>query len=40
MGQKFVIDPSISIEQYLIQASKEINSQINIQEFLRFEIGS
>ena len=40
MGQKFVIDPSISIEQYLIQASKEINTQINIQEFLRFEIGS
>ena len=40
MGQKFVIDPSISIEQYLLQASKEINSQINIQEFLRFEIGS
>ena len=40
MGQKFVIDPSISIEQYLIQASKEINGQINIQEFLRFEIGS
>ncbi len=40
MGQRFVIDPSISIEQYLIQASKEINSQIIIQEFLRFEIGS
>jgi len=40
MGQKFVIDPSISIEEYLTQASKEINSQINIQEFLRFEIGS
>ena len=40
MGQKFVIDPSISIEQYLMQASKEINTQINIQEFLRFEIGS
>ena len=40
MGQKFVINPSISIEQYLMQASKEINSQINIQEFLRFEIGS
>ena len=39
-GQKYVIDPSISIEQYLIQVSKEINSQINIQEFLRFEIGS
>ena len=40
MGQKFVIDPSISIKQYLIQSSKEINSQIKIQEFLRFEIGS
>jgi len=39
MGQKFVIDPSISIEQYLAQASKETNTQINIQEFLRFEIG-
>ena len=40
MGQKFVIDPSISVEQYLKEVSKEINSQINIQEFLRFEIGS
>ena len=40
MGQKFVMDPSISIEQYLTQASKENNIQINIQEFLRFEIGS
>ena len=40
MGQKFVIDPSISVEQYLTKASKEINTQINIQEFLRFEIGS
>ena len=40
MGQKFVIDPSISVEQYLKEVSKETNSQINIQEFLRFEIGS
>ena len=40
MGQKFVIDPSISIEQYLSKASEEINSQINVKEFLRFEIGS
>ncbi len=40
MGQKFVVDPSISVEQYLTQASKEINSKISIQEFLRFEIGS
>ena len=40
MAQKFVIDPSISVEQYLREASKEINSEINIQEFLRFEIGS
>ena len=40
MGQKFVIDPSISVEEYLKEVSKEINSQINIQEFLRFEIGS
>mgnify|MGYP001428056863 CR=1 FL=1 len=40
MGQKFVMDPSISIEQYLMQASNEIKSQINIKEFLRLEIGS
>ena len=40
MAQKFVMDPSISIEQYLTQASKETNSQIDIQEFLRLEIGS
>ena len=40
MAQKFVIDPSISVEQYLKQASKDIDSQINIKEFFRFEIGS
>ena len=40
MGQKFVMDPSISIEQYLMQASNEIKSKINIKEFLRLEIGS
>ena len=40
LGQKFVIDPSISVNQYINQISKENNCKITIKQFIRYEIGS
>ena len=40
LGQKFVIDPSISVNQYINQISKENNCKITIKKFIRYEIGS
>ena len=37
--QKFVKDPSISIQQLLDQKSKEIGVQLKIKRFLRWQIG-
>ena len=39
LGQKFVMDPTISVGQYLKQKSEEADIKIDIKEFLRFEIG-
>ncbi len=36
LGQKFVIDPSISIKQYI----EQYKSSISINKFIRYEIGS
>ena len=40
LRQKFVMDPSITVDQYLKQVSKDSKNNISIKEFLRFEIGS
>ena len=40
LGQKFVIDPSVSVSEYLDKISKEKNVNISIKKFIRFEIGS
>lgn len=40
MNQKYVIDPSISIENYISNESKKLETDINIKEFVRFEVGS
>ena len=40
LGQKFVIDPSISVSDYLEQCSKNLNTKILVKEFIRYEIGS
>jgi elongation factor Ts len=40
MNQKYVIDPSISIENYISNESKKLETDINIREFVRFEVGS
>ena len=40
LDQKFVIDPSITVRQYLEQSSEQNKCKLAIVEFLRFEIGS
>ncbi len=40
LGQKFVIDNSMSIAEYLEQSSENLKKNISIKEFIRFEIGS
>ncbi len=39
LKQKFVINPELSIEKYLNEESLKLNSKINIEKFIRFEIG-
>ena len=39
LNQKFVIDPSLSIASYLKQSSKEAGKDINIENFIRYELG-
>ena len=40
LGQPFVIDPTINVEEYLDQSSKDLKSNISIKDFIRFEVGS
>jgi elongation factor Ts len=39
LNQKFVMDPSISINSYLKNFSKESGSEIKIDKFVRYELG-
>ena len=39
LNQKFVMDPSISINSYLENSSKESGSEIKIDKFIRYELG-
>ena len=39
LKQKFVINPELSIEKYLEEESSKLGSAINIEKFIRFEIG-
>ena len=40
LGQKFVIDQSINVREYLQSSAANNNDKITIKEFIRFEIGS
>ncbi len=40
LKQKYVIDPNLSVEEYLRHVSDELGTEILIKEFIRFEIGS
>tara|TARA_B100001996_G_scaffold345568_1_gene302013 strand:- start:1323 stop:2153 length:831 start_codon:yes stop_codon:yes gene_type:complete len=39
LKQKFVINPELNIEEYLKEESLKLGSTINIEKFIRFEIG-
>ncbi len=39
LNQKFVMDPSISINSYLENYSKESGSEVKIDKFIRYELG-
>ncbi len=40
LKQNFVMDNTLSIEQYLEKSSNELNSPISIEKFIRFELGN
>jgi len=39
LKQKFVINPELSINQYLEEESSKINTKVKIKKFIRFELG-
>ena len=39
LGQKFVIDPAITVGQYIDQYAEKNSCKISIKQFIRYEIG-
>ena len=39
LGQKFVMDPTISVSQYIDKCSESNSCKISIKQFIRYEIG-
>ena len=39
-GQKFVIDPSITVQQYINQYEENAACNVSVKEFIRYEIGA
>ena len=40
LGQKFVIDPSLNVEEYIKQSAEKNNCKISVEQFIRYELGS
>ena len=40
LNQKFVMDPSITVNEYITQCAKELGYDISVKEYLRFELGN
>ena len=40
LDQKFVMDPSITVNEYITQCAKELGYDISVKEYLRFELGN
>ena len=40
LGQKFVIDPSLNVEDYIKQSAEKNNCKISVEQFIRYELGS
>ena len=40
LGQKFVIDPSLNVKDYIKQSAEKNNCKISVEQFIRYELGS
>ncbi len=40
MNQKFVIDPSMTVKDYLISESSKLGHEISVKKYIKYEIGS
>ena len=40
LGQKFVINPSLTVEDYIKQSAEKNNCKISVEQFIRYELGS
>tara|TARA_Y100000816_G_C26053436_1_gene552571 strand:- start:50 stop:877 length:828 start_codon:yes stop_codon:yes gene_type:complete len=40
MNQKFVIDPSMTVKDYLISVSSKLGHEISVKKYIKYEIGS
>ena len=40
LGQKFVIDPAVTVEDYIKQSAEKNNCKISVEQFIRYELGS
>ena len=39
LEQKFIVDDSIKINQFIEMTSKQLNGSIEIKKFIRFKVG-
>ena len=40
LGQKFVIDPALTVDDYIKQSAEKNNCKISVEQFIRYELGS
>ena len=40
LGQKFVIDPALTVDDYIKQSEEKNNCKISVEQFIRYELGS
>ena len=40
LSQKFVIDPTLTVEDYIKQSAEKNKCKISVEEFIRYELGS
>ena len=40
LGQKFVIDPALTVDHYIKQSAEKNNCKISVEQFIRYELGS
>ena len=40
LGQKFVIDPALTVDDYIKHSAEKNNRKISVEQFIRYELGS